>query len=44
MSLMNVFIVPYFRINDSKIALATVFAFLFGTGMATKYLVRYILE
>jgi len=37
---MNVFIGPYFRINDSKIALATVFVFLFGTGMATKFLVR----
>jgi len=36
MSIMNIFIGPYFRINDSKIALATVF----GTGVATKYLVR----
>lgn len=30
MSVMNVFIGPYFRIKDSNIALATVFAFLFG--------------
>jgi len=37
---MNVFIGQYFRTKDSKIALATVFAFLIGTGMTTKYLVK----
>jgi len=40
MSVVNVFFGPYLKINDSKIVLATVFEFLLGTGMATKYLVR----
>jgi len=40
MSVMNVFIGPYFRIKSSNIAFATVFALLFGIGIATKYLVK----
>jgi len=40
MSVMNVFIGPYFRIKDSNIAFATVFALLSGIGMATNYIVK----
>jgi len=39
-SFVNVFIGPYFRMKDSNTALATVFAFLFGIGMPSKYFVR----
>jgi len=40
MSVMNVLIGPYFRKNSSNIVFATVFEFLFGTGMATTYFER----
>jgi len=40
MSVINVFIGPYFRIKSSNIAFATVFALLFWIGIATRYLVK----
>jgi len=40
MSVMNVFIGPYFRIKSSNIAFATVFALLLGIGIGTRYLVK----
>jgi len=40
MSVMNVFIGPYFRIKCSSIALSTVFALWFGKGIVTRYFVK----
>jgi len=40
MSDMNVFIGPYPKIKDSKIAFATVFALVLTIGMANKYFVK----
>jgi len=44
MSVMNVFIGPYFRIKFSNIALATVFALLSGIGIVTRYFFKSLLS